>query len=106
MDKKTHGPAFVRCLIPLTDCPSCTGKGIIQGVFHQLDCIGCHASGLVHAESLEPLLLEDLVVQLGMKVRNLAAQLRAIDCTNQEREGRHYQQDNRRGPGASTYKGD
>ena len=55
MDKKTHGPAFVRRRISLTDCPSCAGRGLVKGVFHQLDCIGCHASGLVHAETLEPL---------------------------------------------------
>lgn len=106
MDKKTHGPAFVRCQIPLTDCPSCSGKGIIQGVFHQMDCIGCHGSGLVCAATLEPLPLEDLVVQLGMKLRSSAIQARSMACSSQSAEARHYQQDNRRGPGASNFKGD
>ncbi|BFT62352.1 hypothetical protein [Pseudomonas moorei] len=104
MDKKTHGPAFVRCLIPLTDCPSCAGKGIIQGVFHQLDCIGCHASGLVHAETLEPLLLEDLVVQLGMLLRRerfmTKVKAAATGIVAQ------YQQSNSRGAGRSSFKGD
>jgi len=104
MDKRTHGPAFVRRQIPLTDCPSCAGKGVIQGVFHQLDCIGCHASGLVHAETLEPLPVDDLIVQLGMlirKERHLATlprePLAMADL---------YQQTNTRGPGGSAIKGD
>ena len=41
MTKKSSGPAFVRCQIPMTECPSCCGAGLIQGVFHQLECIGC-----------------------------------------------------------------
>ncbi|NBB58943.1 hypothetical protein GVN18_06585 [Pseudomonas sp. ODNR1LW] len=104
MDKRTHGPAFVRCLMPLTDCPSCAGKGVIQGVFHQLDCIGCHASGQVHAITLEPLPVEDLVVQLGMLLRRERSQLvgkNPTRCIVDE-----YQKSNSRGAGRSTYKGD
>lgn len=104
MDKRTHGPAFVRRQIPLTDCPSCAGKGLIKGLFHQLDCIGCHASGLVHAETLQALPVEDLIVQLGMlirKERHLATlprePLTMADV---------YQQTNTRGPGGSAIKGD
>ncbi|MBA4287426.1 MAG: hypothetical protein C0439_00355 [Pseudomonas sp.] len=104
MDKKSHGPAFVRSQIPLTDCPSCAGKGLIRGVFHQLDCIGCHASGLVHAETMEPLLMEELVVQLGMLIRRERSQLISNSpshCIVDE-----YQKANTRGPGGSSYKGD
>jgi hypothetical protein len=104
MDKKTHGPAFVRCLIPLTDCPSCAGKGVIRGVFHQLDCIGCHASGLVHVVTLEPLPVDDLVVQLGMllrRERHLATLAPAANSTVEQ-----YQQNNSRGAGRSSFKGD
>ena len=104
MDKKQHGPAFVRRQIPLTDCPSCAGKGLVKGVFHQLDCIGCHASGLVHAETLEPLPMDDLVVQLGMLIR----QERHIATLPREplTMADLYQQTNTRGPGGSAYKGD
>jgi hypothetical protein len=104
MDKRTHGPAFVRCQIPLTDCPSCAGKGIVQGVFHQLDCIGCHASGQVHAITLEPLPVEDLVAQLGMllrRERHLATLAPAVYDTAEQ-----YQQSNSRGAGRSSFKGD
>lgn len=106
MMKKQHGPAFVRCLIPMTECPSCHGAGLIQGVFHQLECIGCHSSGLVHAETLEPLLIDDLVIQLGLKVRNLTAKLKTLDCSTPSAEARHYQQDNTRGAGRTTFRGD
>ena len=104
MDKKIHGPAFVRCLIPLTDCPSCAGKGGIQGLFHKLDCIGCHASGQVHAITLEPLPMEELVVQLGMllrRERHLATMAPASNDTAEQ-----YQQSNSRGAGRSSFKGD
>ncbi|MDR9749863.1 hypothetical protein RG836_00250 [Pseudomonas sp. SZMC_28357] len=104
--KKQHGPAFVRCLIPMADCPSCAGAGLVKGVFHQMDCIGCHGAGLVHAETLEAIPVDDLVVQLGMKVRNLAAQLKTLDCSTPSAEARHYQQDNTRGAGRSTFRGD
>lgn len=104
MMKKQHGPALVRSLIPMTECPSCAGKGIIQGVFHQLDCIGCHASGLVHAITLEPLPVEDMVVQLGMllrRERHLATLALAANDTVEQ-----YQQSNSRGAGRASFKGD
>ena len=104
MNKRNHGPALVRSLIPLTDCPSCAGKGIIKGVFHELDCIGCHSSGFVHAQTLEPLLIEDLVVQLGRMVRRERSQL--VDKNPSRCIVDEYQQSNSRGAGRSNYKGD
>jgi hypothetical protein len=105
--KKSHGPAFTRCLIPMTECPSCHGAGLIQGVFHQLECIGCHSSGFVHAETLEPLLITDLVIQLGLKVRSAQAELKTRDRGSFARgEAAQYHQNNRRGAGASNYTGD
>ncbi|VVM59560.1 hypothetical protein PS659_01244 [Pseudomonas fluorescens] len=104
MDKRTHGPAFVRALIPLTDCPSCVGKGINQVVFHQLDCIGCHASGQVHAITLEPLPVEELVVQLGMLLRRERHFATLSPAANDTVE--QYQQSNNRGAGRSSFKGD
>lgn len=102
MDKKQYGPAFVRRQIPLTDCPSCAGKGLVKGVFHQLDCIGCHASGLVRAETLEPLLLEDLVIQLGMLIRR-ERHFKTVATSSTVEQ---YQQSNNRGAGRSSFKGD
>jgi len=89
----------------MTECPSCHGAGLIQGVFHQLECIGCHSSGFVHAETLEPLLIEELVIQLGILVRRERRQVvvgkNPARCIVDE-----YQKSNNRGPGRSSYKGD
>lgn len=105
MMKKQHGPALVRSLIPLTDCPSCAGKGMIKGVFHDLDCIGCHSSGFVHAQTMEAVPMEDLVVQLGRLVRRERSRL-MITVSPSRRIVDEYQTPNRRGPGGSSFKGD
>jgi hypothetical protein len=105
MMKKQHGPALVRSLIPMTECPSCAGKGFIKGLLHELDCIGCHASGFVHAQTLEPLLIEDLVVQLGRLVRRERSRL-MITVSPTRGMADEYQQSNTRGAGRSTYTGD
>lgn len=102
--KKSSGRAFVRCLIPMTECPSCHGAGLIRGVFHQLECIGCHSSGFVHAETLEPLLMEDLVIQLGLEVCRARNQLSSSPTVGGAQ--RQYEQNNRRGAGGSNYTGD
>ncbi|MBD9599374.1 hypothetical protein IB252_05965 [Pseudomonas sp. PDM10] len=94
----------MRSLIPMTDCPSCAGKGFIKGLLHELDCIGCHSSGFVHAQTLEPLSVDDLVVQLGRLVRRERSQLvgkNPARCIADE-----YQQSNSRGAGRSSFKGD
>lgn len=103
--KTSRRPDFVRRLIPMTECPSCHGAGLIQGVFHQLECIGCHSSGFVHAETHEPLLIEELVIQLGMLVRR---ERRQVVVGKNPARGivDEYQQSNSRGPGRSSYKGD
>jgi hypothetical protein len=101
MIKKQHGPALVRSLIPMTECPSCAGKGLIKGLLHELDCIGCHSSGFVHAQTMEPLLMADLVVQLGRMVRRERQRSPAVDGVVAQ-----YQDINRRGPGGSSFKGD
>ncbi|MBU0523481.1 hypothetical protein C1X35_19745 [Pseudomonas sp. FW306-1C-G01A] len=104
MMKKQHGPALVRSLIPMTECPSCAGKGLIKGLLHELDCIGCHSSGFVHAQTLEPLLIEDLVVQLGRMVRRERNQLSSTPGVGGAQG--QYEQSNRRGAGGSNYTGD
>lgn len=99
-----HGPAKTRRQIPVADCPSCAGRGLIKGVFHQLDCIGCHASGLVHAETLEAIPLEDLVVLLSTmlrKERNVVT-----GPSGSAGAEAQYNQNNRRGAGGSNFTGD
>lgn len=107
MMKKQHGPALVRRLIPMTECPSCAGAGLIRGVFHQMDCIGCHGAGLVHAETLDAIPVEELVVQLGLKLRSALIEVEAWKRGPIRRgEAAQYQEQNRKGPGGSSYKGD
>lgn len=87
------------------ECGTCRGKGVICGVFHQLDCTACHGSGWVCQLTGDALPLEDLVPQLNMKLRNLAAELnRARHSQRGAQE--QYEQNNRRGAGGSNYTGD
>lgn len=104
MTKKQHGPALVRRLIPMTECPSCAGKGLIVGLLHELDCLGCHSSGFVHAQTLEPLLIEDLVVQLGRVIR--LARERTTGTPGLGGAQDQYETNNRRGAGGTNYTGD
>ncbi|MGI4841051.1 MAG: hypothetical protein ACRYF9_25970 [Janthinobacterium lividum] len=104
--KKSHGPAFVRHQIPLTECPCCFGAGLVQGVFHQLECLGCHSSGYVHAETLEPLPIDELVIQLGMRLRTAIQQVNEVIRRQASGADVQYRQNNRRGAGGTNYTGD
>ncbi|PPA05857.1 hypothetical protein C4E44_01625 [Pseudomonas sp. MWU12-2312b] len=99
-----HGPAKAGREIPVADCPSCGGRGLIRGVFHQLECIGCHATGMVHAETLEAIPLEVLVVLLGTMLRK-ARNVVTGPSVPAGAEA-HYNENNRRGAGGSNFTGD
>lgn len=103
--KKSHGPAFRRESQPLMVCGICRGATVVSGVFHQLDCVQCNASGWVCAITGDALPLPDLVQQLSLKLRNLSAEL---SRAKQVQGGAHeqYEKNNRRGAGASNYTGD
>lgn len=103
--KKSHGPAFRRELKPLMECATCRGTTVVSGVFHQLDCPACNASGWICAVSGEALPPAVLVQQLSMKLRNVTAEL---SRARQSIGGAHeqYEQNNRRGAGGSNYTGD
>jgi hypothetical protein len=102
--KKQHGPAFRRELKPLMVCSLCRGAGSTKGVFHDLDCLTCNASGWVCRDTGQALPLEELVPQLNMKLRNVVAELSRV------RQGTsaaaQYEQNNRRGSGGTNYTGD
>lgn len=103
--KKSQGPAFRKELKPLIECGICRGAGVVSGVFHQLDCTNCHGSGWVCHATGEALPLEDLVPQLSMRLRNMAAELvRARQGAGGAHE--QYEQNNRRGAGGGNYTGD
>jgi hypothetical protein len=103
--KNSHGPAFRKELKPLMGCGTCRGNGVVSGVFHQLDCAACHGSGWVCQSTGDALPLEDLVPQLNMKLRHMAAEL---NRARHSQGGAHeqYEKNNRRGAGGSNYTGD
>ena len=104
--RKSHGPALRKAEIPLARCPECRGKAVIKGVFHDLPCDHCNASGWVVAATGEALPLDELVTQLSMR---LQAATRQIEQLKRPRAGgpeAGYQGSNRRGAGGTNYTGD
>jgi len=104
--RKSHGPAFNKQLIELAQCPTCRGKAVIQGVFHQLACAQCNASGWVAAVTGEALPLEELVTQLSLRLQ--AAQRHINELKNPRATGPEalYLDGNRRGGGGTNFTGD
>jgi hypothetical protein len=98
--KKSHGPDFRRQLKPLMECALCRGAGSTNGIFHQIDCTACNASGWICQATGEPLPLEELVPQLSMRLRNTVAALARANNRGTE------EHNNRRGAGGSHYTGD
>lgn len=109
MTGKRHGPDFRKEIIPLATCPDCRGMAVIKGVFHELDCEACNASGWVRFDNGQKLDLQDLVTQLGFSLRLACKQIRdsAVRPVSY-REGPEsgYCQNNRRGAGGTNYTGD
>jgi hypothetical protein len=103
--RKSHGPAFRKAMKPLRACYDCRGSGLVIGMFHELECVTCNASGWVCAETGDALPLADLVLQLNLKLRDVIAEL---SRARQPIGGAHeqYEQNNRLGSGGSNYTGD
>lgn len=102
--KKSHGPAFRKAMRPLRECADCRGSGLVKGLFHQMDCAACNASGWVCAETGQALELPELVLQLNMKLRAMARDL--ARAGHQGGPQQQYEQNNRRGAGAANFTGD
>jgi len=103
---KTHGPAFKKVVIELDECPLCRGRAVTQGVFYELPCDHCNASGWVVAATGEALALEELVTQLSMRLQaatRQTEQLKKVRVTGPEAL---YQEGNRLGAGRTNYTGD
>ncbi|MDF7792912.1 hypothetical protein [Pseudomonas syringae] len=105
--KKSHGPAFRAAQLDLALCPACRGRAVIKGVFHELACVQCNASGWVAAETGEALPLEVLVTQLSIRLQAANRRIEQLKRPVQiPALGAHYEQNNRRGAGGSNYTGD
>lgn len=104
--RKSHGPSLRKERIDLGQCPACRGKAVIKGVFHDLACIQCNASGWVEALTGDALPLEELVTQLNFKLQ--AAERQITELRNPRATGPEatYQGGNRLGAGGSNFTGD
>lgn len=106
MMKKSSGPAFKKEVIPLTACPACKGRAVISGVFHEIECAQCHASGWVRFDTGQALELRDLVTQLGFNLRIACKQIEQGLARPALSVSDYYVQNNRRGAGGTNFTGD
>jgi hypothetical protein len=106
--KKSHGPDFITAPVDLIWCSVCRGKAVVTGIFHDLPCGECHASGWVSAETGRALPVEILVTQLGLLLNIYQRRIIAFGNRLNQESGaqQQYEQNNRRGAGASNYTGD
>ena len=103
---KKHGPAFKKAVIDLSECPLCRGKAVTQGLFHELPCAHCNASGWVVAATGEALALDELVTQLSMRLRAALRQIKQLKRPQAGGPEAGYQGSNRLGAGGTNYTGD
>ncbi|WP_122605160.1 hypothetical protein [Pseudomonas viridiflava] len=105
--KKSHGPAFRVAQLDLAQCPTCRGRAVIKGVFHEMACVQCNASGWVAADTGEALPLDVLVTQLSIRLQAADSQVDQLRrSAGNSGPAAYYSQNNRRGAGGSNYTGD
>lgn len=104
--KKSHGPAFRAARIELSRCSACRGRAVTQGVFHELPCEQCNASGWVSAETGKALPLDVLVTQLSIRPQAADHQLAQFRKFTPSGASAQYTQNNRRGAGGTNFTGD
>ena len=104
--KRSHGPAFRAAQLDLAKCSTCRGRAVVSGVFHDLACVRCNASGWVTAETGEALPLEVLVTQLSIRLQAAEHQIAQFNCFKPAGAEAQYEQNNRRGAGGSNFTGD
>jgi hypothetical protein len=104
--KKSDGSAFRAAQLDLAKCPVCRGRAVVPGVFHELACVQCNASGWVSADTGEPLPLEVLVTQLSMRLQAAEHQIQQMIRPALRGPAAQYEQNNRRGAGGTNYTGD
>ena len=82
----------------------CNGAATVQGLFHEMKCYDCNATGLVDNETGEALQPEDVTLQLQLLLRQQREENNQLRRQLRELQ----QQDNSRGYGAAgqRYHGD
>ncbi|TYO83340.1 hypothetical protein DQ397_001145 [Pseudomonas sp. CK-NBRI-02] len=104
--RRSHGPAFKKAVIDLDVCPLCRGRAVTKGVFHELPCDHCNASGWVVAATGEALPVDELVTQLSMRLQAATRQIEQLKKPRATGPEALYQEGNRLGAGGSNYTGD
>jgi len=103
---KSHGPSFLKQAIGLARCPTCRGRAVTKGLFFEMACTACNASGWGSAETGEALPLEELVIQLSLKLQAADKRIEQLNKPQASGPGAQYEQNNRRGAGGTNYTGD
>lgn len=103
---KSHGPSFKKAVIELGKCPVCRGRAVTQGLFHELPCDHCYASGWVVAATGEALALDELVTQLSMALQAATRQIEQLKRPQAGGPEAGYKGSNRLGAGGTNYTGD
>ncbi|HEJ1057386.1 TPA: hypothetical protein SLP05_005022 [Pseudomonas putida] len=106
MTGKSRGPAFKKAVIELAQCPLCRGRAVTKGVFYELPCDHCNASGFVAAATGQALPLDELVTQLSMRLRAALRQIEQLKNPQASGPEATYQGSNQRGAGRANYTGD
>jgi hypothetical protein len=102
---QTHG--FRKAQIELEHCSTCKGKAVLPGVFYELVCSDCNGSGWVMAGSRLVLSTDELVTQLSLRLQQAQHEIEVLQQVQSASDPTgYYQQNNRRGAGASNYTGD
>lgn len=105
--KKSYGPAFRAARIELNRCSACRGRAVTQGVFHELPCEQCNASGWVSADTGKALPLDVLVTQLSIRLQAAEQQIEYLkQPALMKGPAAQYTQNNRRGAGGTNHTGD
>lgn len=105
MTGKRHGPSFKKTALELVQCPVCRGRAITKGVFYELPCDRCNASGWVSASG-EDLTLEELVTQLSLNLKGAVQLIEELKKPRATGPEALYQEGNRLGAGGTNYTGD
>ena len=105
MTGKSRGPAFKKAVIKLAQCPLCRGRAVTKGLFYELACDHCNASGFVAATG-EALALDELVTQLSLALQAAHRQIEQLKNPQASGPEATYQGSNRLGAGGTNYTGD
>lgn len=93
----------------LARCEVCQGKGVIQGIFHRMECAGCNGGRFVDADTNLPLAYPDLVAEQRarlVKAEGELKQLRAQLGRHAGPAGDYAGQSNKHHHGGGNWTGD